>query len=197
MTVRLPAALSARLTRGFKRPLQAARAPQAFDVLRMPVRYDDFSTLQGRYALLVTYKRDGTAVPTPVWFARDGEKVYVWTEINAYKAKRLRHDPRALLAPCTARGVPTGWPVAARGRVLTEPHARARAAAVIRGSWGPGRRLLERVSRPVTEVHYLELVPATPQVVPSNGVGGGAGLRSGSPGRTRGTATRPADPGAG
>lgn len=128
----------------------------------MSVEYGGFATLRGRYALLVTYRRDGAAVPTPVWFARDGAKVYVWTEVNAYKAKRLRNDDRALLAPCTARGVPVGNPVAARGRVLADQRERERAAAVIRSSWGLGRRLVERASRPVTDVHYLEFVPAAP-----------------------------------
>lgn len=162
MTVRIPDRVATRLTRALKRPLNAARDPRALDVLQMPVEHSDFAKLKGKYALLVTYKRDGTPVPTPVWFARDGHRLYVWTEINAYKAKRLRNDSRALLAPCTARGIPTGTPVAARGRVLTETSERERAATVTRSSWGFGRRLLERLSRPVTEVHYLELVPATP-----------------------------------
>lgn len=163
MTYRLPSSLSTRLTRVFKRLLDAARAPQAMDVQQMPVQYGGFADLRGKYALLVTYKRDGTPVPTPVWFARDHHKLYIWTEINAYKAKRLRNDNRALLAPCTARGIPTGNPVAAKGRVLSEAWEREHAAAVIKSSWGLGRRLLERASRPVTEVHYLEFVPATPE----------------------------------
>lgn len=161
MSIRLPDHVSARLTRTLKRPLTAARAPEALDVLQMPVHYGDFLTLRGKYALLVTYKRDGTAVPTPVWFAHDAHKVYVWTEVNAYKAKRLRNDSRALLAPCTARGIPTGKPIAAEGRLLTNQRERERAATVIRSSWGVGRRFVEWFSRPVTEVHYLEFVPAT------------------------------------
>ena len=128
----------------------------------MPVDYGDFVTLRGKYALLVTYKRDGTAVPTPVWFTRDADKVYVWTEVNAYKVKRLRNESRALLAPCTARGIPTGNPIAADGGLLTDRRERERAAAVIRSSSGVGRRVAERLSPPVTEVHYLEFVPAAP-----------------------------------
>jgi hypothetical protein len=110
--------------------------------------------------LLVTYKRGGTGVPTPVWFARDGERVYVWTEINAYKAKRVRRDPRALLAPCGPTGRPLGPPIAASGRVLSDETERRRAAAKIRSQWGPGRRLFGLLSRPLTDVHYIEFVPA-------------------------------------
>lgn len=161
MPFRLSDDVAARVTRVLKRPLTAARAPEALDVLKMPVRNTDFSSLTGTYALLVTYKRDGTPVPTPVWFAREGKKVYLWTEVNAYKVKRLRNDRRALLAPCTARGAPVGPPIAAVGRVLEDSREREHAAAVIRRSWGIGRNFFERLSRPLTEVHYLELVPAT------------------------------------
>jgi PPOX class probable F420-dependent enzyme len=143
-----------------KRPMNAARHDDALGVLEMPVRHGDFSGITGTHILLVTYKRDGTPVPSPVWFARDGEQLYVWTEINAFKAKRLRNDERALIAPCSPRGVPRGEPVAAVGRVLTEASERDRAARTIRKSWGPGRRLFELFSRPMTDVHYLAFVPA-------------------------------------
>lgn len=160
MTVRLPARLSEPLLRAMKRPMNAVRAEDALRVLELPVTHGDFSALTGTHVLLVTYKRDGTPVPSPVWFARDGEELFVWTEVNAFKAKRLRHDERALLAPCSARGVPYGDPVAAVGRVLTDEAERTHAAAVIRRSWGPGRRLFEALSRPMTEVHYLAFTPA-------------------------------------
>ncbi|WP_320668994.1 PPOX class F420-dependent oxidoreductase [Patulibacter defluvii] len=158
-------ALTRRLLKAAKRPMDGARSPRAASVLDQPPRHDPtFAVLDGRtHALLVTYKRDGSAVPTPVWFARDGERVVVWTEVGAFKAKRLRRDPRALLAPCDPRGAPLGPAVAARGRVLTDPAERTRAATVVRRSWNLGQRLFERASRPLTDVHYLELVPAGPE----------------------------------
>jgi PPOX class probable F420-dependent enzyme len=155
--------VSVPLMRAMKRPMNAARDDRALRVLDMPVQHGGFAGLAGKYVLLVTYKRDGTAIPAPVWLAREDDRVFVWTEINAFKAKRLRNDPRALLAPCTARGVPLGDPIAAVGRVLTDEREREHAAAVIRRSWGPARRFFERMSRPVTDVHYLELGPAGPR----------------------------------
>jgi len=160
MALRLPARVSEPLLRAMKRPMNAARHQDALRVLEMPVTHGDFSPITGTHILLVTYKRDGTAVPSPVWFARDGAQLYVWTEINAVKAKRLRNDERALIAPCSPRGFPTGDPVAAVGRVLTDEGERDRAARAIRKSWGPGRRLFELFSRPMTDVHYLAFVPS-------------------------------------
>lgn len=161
MPVRLPVRLSEPLLRAVKRPMNAARHADAAKILDVPVTHGDFSGLSGSHILLVTYKRDGTPIPSPVWFARDGEQLYVWTEINAFKAKRLRNDERALIAPCSPRGVPRGEPIAAIGRVLTDVAERQRAAQVIRSSWGIGRRLFEATSRPLTDVHYLAFTPAT------------------------------------
>jgi uncharacterized protein len=145
-----------------KRALDRGRAGAATDILGQEAVHGDFSPLDAHtHCLLVTYKRDGSPIAAPVWFARDadGRRLYIWTEHQAYKAKRLRRDPRALLAPCTPRGVPLGPPIAARGRVLDAEADRAHAAETIRGAWGPFRRLFERASRPVTPVVYLELVP--------------------------------------
>jgi PPOX class probable F420-dependent enzyme len=58
----------------------------------------------GAYVSLTTFRRDGTPVATPVWASRDGDRLYVWTEAGAGKVKRLRGNPRVLLAPCDARG---------------------------------------------------------------------------------------------
>lgn len=157
---RLPPSLSRRLVAANARLLNRTRSADAPRVLDLPVRHDGFDALRGHtHMLLVTYRRDGTPVPTPVWFGQDGDRLYVWTEEEAYKAKRLRRDDRALVAPCTPRGAPTGPPIAAVGRVVDDPERRAHAAAVIRASWGPMRRLFERASRPVTGVVYLELAP--------------------------------------
>jgi uncharacterized protein len=150
-----------RVVKAAKRPMDGARSPAAASVLELPVRHESsFALLSGRsHELLVTYKRDSGAVPTPAWFALDGDdRLYVWTEVNAFK-KRVQRNPEALLAPCDVRGTPLGPPIAARGWVLTDPAERDRAARVIRGSWNVWQRVFEVDSRPVTPVHYIESVP--------------------------------------
>jgi PPOX class probable F420-dependent enzyme len=151
----LPRAIARR-----KGAVDRVRSPKAFEILqRMPL-HDGFDSLDGHsHMLLVTWKKNGDAVPSPVWFAREGERLFVWTEVNAYKAKRLRRDPRALVAPCTATGVPQGDPIAARGRVLETDAERARAAKLLKRDWNVGQRLFERFSRRLTDAHYIELVP--------------------------------------
>lgn len=65
-------------------------------------------SIPGKYLSLTTYRRDGTPVSTPVWFVEEHGRLFVTTAADSYKAKRLRRNPAAMVAPCTARGVPKG-----------------------------------------------------------------------------------------
>ena len=60
-----------------------------------------------KYVLLTTFKRDGTAVPTPVWVvALDGGRLGLWTSSGSGKAKRLAHTSRVTVQACDVRGRP-------------------------------------------------------------------------------------------
>ena len=72
----------------------------------------------------------------------------------------MRHNPRALIAPCSFRGKPLGPPILASGRILETDAERSHAARVIRSQWGWKRRMFERISGRLTDVHYIELIPA-------------------------------------
>jgi len=61
-----------------------------------------------KYVLVTTYRKDGRAVPTPVWVVRDGDALGVWTVADSGKVKRVRNRPDVLVAPCDVRGNPTG-----------------------------------------------------------------------------------------
>ena len=76
------------------------------------------------YVNLVTYRRDGREVRTPVWIAADGDRLVVWTNANSWKVKRVRNDARVRLAPCDARGGLRGDWVDATARMLDDPTER-------------------------------------------------------------------------
>ncbi len=78
--------------------------------------FDDLATK--RNVVVTTYKRDGTTVPTTVNVVVAGDHAYFRTWSTAGKAKRLRRDPRLLIAPSTARGKPTGPAIPATARLL-------------------------------------------------------------------------------
>ena len=69
--------------------------------------------------LLTTFRRDGTPVKTLVNIAVDGDRAFVRSWDSAGKVKRIRNNPEVTIAPCTARGRPTGPPITARARILT------------------------------------------------------------------------------
>jgi PPOX class probable F420-dependent enzyme len=70
------------------------------------------------YVLLTTYRRDGTAVSSPVWVVRDGDALAVWTATGSGKVKRIRRNPVVSVAPCTARGRRRGEAVPGRATLL-------------------------------------------------------------------------------
>jgi uncharacterized protein len=61
-----------------------------------------------KYVALTTFRRNGTPVVTPVWFAVDNNKLYVYSEHNAGKMKRVRATGKVEVAPCTMKGKVTG-----------------------------------------------------------------------------------------
>jgi PPOX class probable F420-dependent enzyme len=81
--------------------------------------------INGKYLSLTTYRRDGSPVATPVWFADDGARFYVVTGADSYKVRRIRRNPSVAIAECTARGALRGEPIPARAEFLEEDeHAR-------------------------------------------------------------------------
>jgi hypothetical protein len=146
----------------------AIRHPAAASVGAQAERVSDFEHLRGhKYALLVTYKRNGDAVPTPVWFGlRDGN-VYIRTEADVAKVKRIANDPRACLAPCTVRGRPLGPPAQGRARLLERAGADEQVAeAALEANYGLGRKLYERVAGALVSSRvYIEVEPAAGESV--------------------------------
>jgi PPOX class probable F420-dependent enzyme len=74
----------------------------------------------GRYLSVTSFKRDGTGVATPVWFVSDGKRLFALTDLHSGKVRRIRRNPRVLIAPCRANGKLRGDPIAARAEILPE-----------------------------------------------------------------------------
>ena len=74
----------------------------------------------GRYLSLTSFKHDGTGVATPLWFVSDGERLFALTDLHSAKVRRMRGNPRVLVAPCGPNGKLRGEPLPARAEVLTE-----------------------------------------------------------------------------
>lgn len=90
---------------------------------------------RGKYLSLTTFKKDGSAVSTPVWVARDGNELVVITDATSGKAKRIRNSGRVTLAQCDMRGKVTGPSVDGVAR-LTDSTETEHIAAQIKRKYG-------------------------------------------------------------
>lgn len=103
----------------------------------------------GKYLSLTTFKKDGSAVSTPVWVARDGGELVVITDATSGKAKRIRNDGRVTLAPCDMRGRITGPSIAGNAH-LTDSTETEYIATQIKRKYGAAYSaigLLEKLRR--------------------------------------------------
>ena len=71
-----------------------------------------------KYLNLESYRKTGAAVRTPLWFAEEQGVLYVYSEAESGKVKRIRNDPRVRVVPSDMRGNPQGEWVEARAELL-------------------------------------------------------------------------------
>jgi len=107
-----------------------------------------FASLQGRkYVNVETIRKNGQGVRTPVWFAgepEDGapEKLYVYSTADSGKAKRIRNNGRARVAPCDVRGKLLGDWAEARAEIVSGEEAE-HGMRLLNKKYGPWKQLLD------------------------------------------------------
>jgi PPOX class probable F420-dependent enzyme len=86
---------------------------------------------KGKCLSLETFRKNGDAVRTPVWFAVEPAspaistpaKLYIYTVDNTGKVKRIRNNASARIAPCDMRGNVSGDWIDARAEIVTGQEA--------------------------------------------------------------------------
>ncbi len=113
------------------------------------------SAIRGqKYIALTTFRKNGDAVATPVWFGEDGDKLCVMTRGDMGKTKRIRNNPAVRVAPCTIRGREIGPQSAATARILPpEEHALAR-QSINRKYWAARLPLIWRRTDTYLELSF-------------------------------------------
>jgi PPOX class probable F420-dependent enzyme len=89
-----------------------------------------------RYVSLVTFRRNGNGVPTPVWIAGAGGKLYVVTNGTSVKMKRLKANDRVQMAACDARGKVRGEWTEGRARRADDPATAQLATRALEQKYG-------------------------------------------------------------
>jgi len=70
------------------------------------------------YISLITFRKSGVGILTPVWFGELNDRLYVMSRTITGKYKRIRNNPQVNVAACTIRGKVTGPEFAATARIL-------------------------------------------------------------------------------
>ena len=118
----------------------ATRVPPGAEISIVPAisggSIQPFADVAGKkYLSLASFRKNGQAVRTPLWFAEQAGKLYVMTRDDSWKYKRIRNNPRVLVAPCTVRGRITGPEVEGRARILSAQEFPAARRTLERKYW--------------------------------------------------------------
>ncbi len=123
----------------------------------------DLSAFGGKYLSVTTFRGDGSPVATPVWFVRDCDRLLAETDRDSGKIRRLRRDPRALIAPCTAMGRLTGEQVDARIEILPDLE-RVRAERLLKRKYRFDRLYVQPI-RAIQSLFQRDRKPETPVIM--------------------------------
>ena len=102
-----------------------------------------FSMLDGhQFISLITYRKNGDGVATPVWFVDVGDTLIVMTMRSSGKAKRIGHTPRVNIAPCDRAGVLLGDGTEAVARIMGQAE-HAAADAMVSQKYGEQKKMFD------------------------------------------------------
>jgi PPOX class probable F420-dependent enzyme len=106
---------------------------------------------QDKYLNLESFRKNGQGVRTPVWFACDSvsgppKALYVYSEADSGKAKRIRRNSRIRIAPCDMRGKLLGDWIEAKAEIVTGEEA-GRGMRLLNAKYAPWKKLFDLFSR--------------------------------------------------
>jgi len=89
-----------------------------------------------QYLNIETFRKSGAGVRTPVWFAQEDGALYIWTQTDSGKAKRIRNNPDVKVAPSKVDGTPVGEWVPAKAYADDSDEATQHVKALLKKKYG-------------------------------------------------------------
>lgn len=113
-----------------------------------PSNFDAFQ--HNKYLNLESFRKNGQGVCTPVWFASDPasghpQTLYVYSEADSGKAKRIRRNSRVRIAPCDMSGGLLGDWIEARAEIVTGEEA-GHGIRLLNAKYAPWKKLFDLFS---------------------------------------------------
>lgn len=153
----LPVSIMERFARASDRFYDRMRSTKALDVATAEPT-GSLDDLRGRkYCVVVTYRKNGDPIPSPVWFGTGNGKLYFQTGAGTAKVRRIERNPQVRVAAASTRGKPLSAPFLGTARVLPS-EAEAEAERCLAANYGFGRRAYTRLLDGV-DVVYVEVTP--------------------------------------
>ena len=119
------------------------------------------SLTKPRFALLTTWRKNGTAVATPVWVAVSDNKAYVISR-GPGKVKRVRNNPEVTIVPCTMRGRVRGAEIRGVARMVGTDCPTRSVRRAFRRKYGPMPRITSAMARLFRKNLWLIEIEAEP-----------------------------------
>lgn len=108
-----------------------------------------------KYVSLTTYRKDGTGVGTPVWHVMNGGELFIVSDADAWKVKRIRNNSHVVVTVCGIRGkVVPGAPSAEGTARVLDAGGSDTARALLAHKY-----LLSRLGNWLTRVLHLSKSP--------------------------------------
>ena len=88
------------------------------------------------FVALETFKKSGEGVVTPTWVTGADGALYIWTDLDSWKVKRIRNNPEVRICASDYAGNPKGEWFDARAQVLDSAEARDKARRLFLTKYG-------------------------------------------------------------
>src|SRR5881397_1833054 len=99
-----------------------------------------------KYVSIESYRKNGDPARTPVWFVEDQGTIYVRTDNDTGKVKRIRRNPHVKIAACNIRGTPKSDWLEATTK-FTEGEEARRALELLKKKYGLPYRLVRSIGK--------------------------------------------------
>ncbi|MBC8100168.1 MAG: PPOX class F420-dependent oxidoreductase [Armatimonadetes bacterium] len=120
----------------------------------------NFNVFHGHeYLNLKTFRKSGEAILTPVWFAQVGDTLFITTEPQAGKVKRMRNNGSVEIAACDQVGNLLGDWQPAQAQVLTDEAQCQRAHELLFAKYSASEMMQNLANVPLMARAFIQVVP--------------------------------------
>lgn len=117
---------------------------------------------QAKYISLVTFRRDGREVATPIWVVGMEGRLFGYTRSDVGKVRRIRANGKIRMAPCSMTGKVLGDWVDGSATIVSDPALEKRFYVAMRKKYGLSFLLVSSISAISGKINQRTVLEFTP-----------------------------------